>query len=133
MRKKFFPAIFVYDFEHAHAALASIGIVGAEADFALVGVQINQEQAVVFEFIITDPDADLSDLPVSKSGAVLLERQDGSIGLWLGMFNHLNDTYEGAQQCGIDELLPSVSLSDGNDEPPTLSVFELPSAVRTLQ
>lgn len=127
-KKRYYPAIFVGKFKSGHTALASLGIVGDDADFCLIGVEVNRDRPVVFEIFLKDLGAKLSDESTSKSAVVLMERKDGSIGLWFGMFNYLSDTFDGAQLAAIDEL-----LSDENDEPPTLDVFEWAPPARILQ
>jgi hypothetical protein len=125
--KQYYPAIFASSFESAQAALAKLGITGSDADLCLAGVVIGTEP-VVFEIVIRDPDAHLSGQPAAKSTVVLMEREDGSIGLWFGMFNHFRNTAEEAVAALVDELLAS-----DPQEAPTVDVFEWSQPVRTLQ
>jgi hypothetical protein len=126
--KQYYPAIFASSFESAQAALAKLGIAGTDADFCLAGVEIGRDRPVVFEIVIRDPGANLSGQPAAKSTVVLMEREDGSIGLWFGMFNHLRSDPDEALAALVDELL----ISDPQD-PPTVKIFEWSHPMRTLQ
>lgn len=122
MEGKFFPAIWASDFQDSRAALRSIGIVDHEADFCLAGIVVGPDQPAIFEALIDDPRAILSDHPLSKSAIVLMATADGLVGLWFGMFEYLSDTREEAMQRYISDVIDE--MVDVDDEAPTVDVFQ---------
>ena len=118
----FYPAIHVWNYENASAALKSIGIVGEEAEFCLSGMDDDRTQPHVFEVVVT-----LQGEPC-KSAVVLLELANGLTGLWFGLFAHLKDTAEGALVSMLDEW-----AVEDEPEPPTISIFEWTQPMRSLQ
>ena len=118
----FYPAIHVWDYADARAALHSIGIVGEEAEFCLSGTSDDRTQPHVFEVVVT-----LQGEPC-KSAVVLRELANGLTGLWFGMFQHLRDTPQEALESLIDEWLKGEP-----DDAPTVHIFEWTQPIRSLQ
>jgi hypothetical protein len=121
--KQYYPAIFAGNFESTQAALASLGIVEDRSE-VYEPCALGRECPVVFEIVI----ADRTGQSAMKSAIALTEREDGSIGLWFAMFNHLRSTPDEAIAALTDELL----ATDPQDAP-TVDVFEWSQPIRTLQ
>jgi len=73
MDGKFYPAVFVGAYQSALEALASVGVVGGEAEFSLAGVVVGPDHPVVFEILGEDTVGSLGP-PLSKSAVCRLAR-----------------------------------------------------------
>ncbi|MCL9851203.1 hypothetical protein RSP673_011115 [Ralstonia solanacearum P673] len=112
--RRYYPAIYAGDFVTAQAALGSLGVTGDEADFVASGVTDDITTPHVIECVLIDKAGDMS-----RSAVVLLKRPSGFIGMWFGLFAHLNGTPRGAIASLANEL-----LAGEPSDPPTVDVFE---------
>jgi len=90
----------------------------------LANIRVCRKEPVLLEIFMNDPADRLPGLRLRKTAVGLMERPDGSIGLWVAMIGHLKNTREAAFLDALGDLLSS-SIND----PPRVDVFELPGNV----
>lgn len=125
MSQKYYPALYLGEFEDGRAALQSVGVNGPLADFLLAGMDDHPGVPATYA-------AEIADLQQTVRTALVLSRaEDGRATLCLGYPDLLADNEEDAALMAASAVAEDVVA--GSIPVPTFHIFELRAPMVTLQ